>query len=313
MNVSKLLSFSLILAGLLALFACGPSLNASDAYVTIDINPSIELVVSPRNKVVYANALNEDAEILLSAIDVIGMDLEEAIDLIIETAIELGFIDVAEEGIDVQVVTLASEAIRARIHQLVKARINRAFEQRGVMGRAIDKAFPEALVEEADAYGVTPGLLLMAKSVLLVSDDYVLEELLELDMNELMDILKGFRDEQRQIAVQLRENFLAERDALRAIYQPQIQALEEQLEQEGADTEAIQSEIDALKETFSAELDALRNSYLDQAQLIREQVQSIAEQRRAMHHEAMEAFRNQMQARRQQMIERIKEYQNKRP
>jgi len=314
MKLSKVLSILFVLTGLVTLFACSSTLMASDAYVTIDINPSIELVVSPKEKVIYANALNEDAEILLSEVNVIGMDLKDAIDLIIEKAIELGFIDVAEEGVEISVSTIAlGAAIRQRIHQMIKDRINQAFEKRGMLGRAIDKEFVEEFLLEAEALGVAPGILMMAKSILILSDEYVLEDLLAMEADELMDILKSYREENHQIVMQLRENFIAERDLIRQKYQPQIQALEAQLEEEGADTEAILAEIEVLKAELREEVTRLRESYLQQAQLIREQVQSIAQNKRVMHQHVVEAFRNQMQQRREAMIERIKEYQGRRP
>lgn len=314
MKILKMFSFVFVVLGIFTLFACG-TVEASEAYVTIDINPSIELVVTPKEKVIYANALNEDAEVLLSNITVVNLDLEDAMDLIIETAIELGYIDVDDvDGVEIEVTSIAKMSqVRERILERVKEHINNAFGKRAMLGRAIDKEFIQEFKDEADALGVTPGFLRLVKSVLLVTDEYTLEELLLMDQEALIEMLKAFKDENKQIIHQLREDFLAARQVLFDEYKPQIEALEEALLEEDADIEAIQAEIDALKAELKEKVELLRTEYLDQAQVMRQQMIQVHNQKRQMNQQKVDDFKSHMEERRQQMREQIEEYQNRRP
>jgi acid stress-induced BolA-like protein IbaG/YrbA len=314
MKFLKMFSLIFVAIGIFTLFACG-TVSASDAYVTVDINPSIELIVTPKEKVIYANALNEDAEVLLSNITVVGLYLEEAMDLIIETAISLGFIDVeAEEGVEISVTTVSKMSqIRERIQERIKEHVNKAFEKRAMLGRAVDKEYIQEFLNEAENLGVTPGFLRLVKSVLIVTDEYTIEELVEMDQEELINILKEFKDQNKQIIHQLREDFLIARKTLFDEYIPQIEALEAQLLEEDADVEAIQAELDALKLEFREKFEALREEFLDQSQVMRQQMIQIQMQRRIMHQERVEEFKSHMEERRQEMKDRIEEFQGKRP
>ena len=312
MKKAKVLSFMLVFIGIITLFACTTLEASEDVYITIDINPSIELVINPREKVIIANGLNEDGDLLLAGLELIGLDLSEAIDLLIEEAIYLGFIDYEDDEIDISVDTMArSEIIRARIHERVKANIDQAFERRAMVGRAIDKAFVEAIREEAESYGVAPGFLRLVYSVLAQNDVYTLEELLEMEQDALIELLKEAQREQTVIIHHLREAFIEARQDIYDAYRPLIHALVLQLEDEDADVEAIMAEIEALRLQMREEIEALREDFVAQAQLLAEQLRLAHEQRREAHREAVESFLEEAQARRDAIKDRIEEYQNR--
>lgn len=310
MKTFKLFSLLFVLMGVVTLMAC-TELNASeDVYVTLDINPSIELIVTPREKVIYANALNEDGEVLLATLDLIGMDLDDAIDLIIEEALFQGFIDVESEEIDISVETVSKgEAIRERIHQRVKENVDEAFERRAMIGRAIDKEFQQELIDEAEEKGVTPGFLRLVKSVLLQNDTYTEEELLQMAQDELIALLKEAQEAHRVLMHSVRETFLAEKEALHAYYNPLLEDLYAQLEEEGADVEAIQAQIDALEAEKQAEFQALRSEFVEQTQLLAQQMRMIHNQNRENHRMRVQQFLDEAEQRREQIQERIDEFQ----
>jgi len=77
-----------------ALFGCNFDTGQADALdlISVKINPEIELVANGRGRVIAAFAVNEDAEVLLADIDLVGMDAEQAVEKIVELAIEAGYI-----------------------------------------------------------------------------------------------------------------------------------------------------------------------------------------------------------------------------
>jgi Anti-sigma factor N-terminus len=62
------------------------------AYVTLDINPSIELAINDKNQVLQQEALNEDGRKVLSEISVLHQSVDEAIQRITERANKDGFV-----------------------------------------------------------------------------------------------------------------------------------------------------------------------------------------------------------------------------
>jgi hypothetical protein len=61
-------------------------------YVTIDINPSVELVTNRFNKVIRINPLNEDGNKLVDGIKLNNKNLDEAVNLLIKSANEGGYL-----------------------------------------------------------------------------------------------------------------------------------------------------------------------------------------------------------------------------
>lgn len=94
----KKITFVLCLSLIVWLVSC-QNKTTEKAYGIIDIqiNPSITIVVDANYKVVSFMPANDDAEILLSDMDIIGLDDEEAVEQIIEEAYKSGFLDVMSE------------------------------------------------------------------------------------------------------------------------------------------------------------------------------------------------------------------------
>lgn len=80
--------FAAVMASLLVCVLClgGFSyLNAPVSYISIDVNPSIELTLNRLHRVVSAEAFNDDAQIVLENVEVRGMNYTQAIDTLLES------------------------------------------------------------------------------------------------------------------------------------------------------------------------------------------------------------------------------------
>ena len=309
-----LLTVMALVAIVMTVVACTSSAYAEESYVTIDINPSVELIVNARERVVYVNALNEDAEVLLADLDLVGMPVDEATDLIIETAIALGYIDVESTDTVVQVSSTSDSALGEKIRERVMAAVNNAFQNRGIYGRAEGKEFTEEFLAEAESYGVTPGCLFLAKAVVAVQDDLTLEDALLMTQEELRDILKVAKEEAKEVLFQLRDEFFAARDEIRAEYEPTLEQLHvdiadvqaqiadveaqiaiESTEELVAQLEALQAELTDLQDQLQATLDemhaeiaALRDDFHAQSEALYPELMQRMEGRR-------EQFQNRLQ------------------
>lgn len=313
----KLISgFVFILAIVGIIVGCAnQSQAATDSYVTMDINPSIELIVSKSEKVTYANALNEDGEVLLAAIELEGMDLDAAIDLVIQTAIELGYI---EADADVETIvqissTSQDEAQGEQIKERVKAHINFAFEKRAMVGRGQDKEFNSETKAEADAYGVTPGFLFLAKAAVYADDTLTLEAALELEVSALQQIIKETRQEMRDLRVALKDEFIAAREALREEFLVAKAELEAQIEaaESDEDREALVAELDALIEAHVTAMAELRAEFLVESEALRLEYLAQVQVRKQLHMQRALEFMQRVEERKSSITERIRDFQDR--
>jgi len=326
-NFKLLITFLFVLSIGLLVVGCTDLNAAEDAYVTVDINPSVELIVTPRDKVIYANPLNEDGELLLLNLTLVGLNLDEALELIIDEAIALGFIDVDSEEpaiVSIDVISKNSE-LGEKVRTQAKEKINNAFVDRAMVGRAEDKGFVPEFLAEAESYGVTPGFLRLAKSAIEVDDLLTLEEAVLLTQEELMDILKEARQANQEVRHQLREEFHAQRQLIFDEFHPQIAVLEEEIavlealiEAGEGDLEAYQIELDeklaaleALVTEFRQQMTALRTQFHEDSEALRAQMMLQKEVLREALRPHVQEFLDQREQRREDMMDQINDFQGR--
>lgn len=301
-----------LVAIVMTVVACSSTANAEESYVTIDINPSVELIVNEREKVVYVNALNEDAEVLLADLNLVGMPVDEATDLIIETAIALGYIDVEASDTVVEVSSTSDTALGEQIRERVKVAVNEAFQNRGVYGRAKDKGFTPDFIAEAESYGVTPGFLFLAQSVVAVQDDITLEDALLMTQEDLRDILKDAKEAAKDVIADLRDAFFTAREEIRDTYAPTLEQLHTDialLNTQIADVEA-QIEVESTEELV-AQLASLQANLADLQAQLEETIQDMQDEiavLRDQFHEDSQALRVELMTR---MNTRRSQFQNR--
>ena len=99
--------------------------NADKTYVSMDINPSVNLVIDGEGKVESVEAANEDAQVMLYGEAIVGKTAEEAFELIANLAIECGYLTEENSGVNVTVVAgNGSSEAEANIGEIVKTAFN---------------------------------------------------------------------------------------------------------------------------------------------------------------------------------------------
>lgn len=87
----KLQGALMVLLMAFALVGCGDKTESQLSYVTIETNPSVELVVNEKGVVVAVNGTNEDGKLLLNGEKIEGLKVEAATEKIVTLTEELGF------------------------------------------------------------------------------------------------------------------------------------------------------------------------------------------------------------------------------
>jgi|LGVE01.1.fsa_nt_gb hypothetical protein len=201
--MKKVLSLILpvvLMAGLLSgcIFDNNLTVSASNGFVSIDINPSVQLILNEEDEVIGVSASNDDGEtILLGEVEeLIGLSVEEATQRIVELAIEYGFLDPEALETDPSAVTITtvieneSVELEQRLRNKVKTHLQNFFKNNGIFSVVMTEDNMTDILAEADEMGVSLGHLKVIKSVQATHEDYTLEQLLQMDMPELMGMLR---------------------------------------------------------------------------------------------------------------------------
>lgn len=112
--------------------ACNPKKNPpaeakADSYVTVDINPSVELILDQNQMVLSVRALNEDAQVMLyNETGIIGVSVEVATQKIAELAISMGYINDENNAVSVSVSANAGSDAEKAIYAKVSASVSAA-------------------------------------------------------------------------------------------------------------------------------------------------------------------------------------------
>ena len=86
-------------------------------YVQIEVNPRVEFICDKKFDVVSVYPLNDDAKIVLSDLDLIGLDVDEATTVFIDECAKCGFIDVngVDNATNITVIDGITQALDVRV------------------------------------------------------------------------------------------------------------------------------------------------------------------------------------------------------
>jgi len=160
------------------------------AYLSLDINPSVELGVNAFGKVVTAEGCNEDGQAILADTNVTGSTVEDAVQCLILSADGKGYI--AADGSCV--ISLTSET-----NNTDKAKNIQTKSELGV-NQALIELEKQAVVQkdnvaiecrdEAKQLGITPGKLNLINKLQAVDPTATVDDYKEASVKEIMEYIK---------------------------------------------------------------------------------------------------------------------------
>lgn len=134
------------------------------AYVSLDINPSLELGVDKNSKVVTVVALNQDADNLLKGLDIKGMDLYLAARQILDGAAASGYIKPEEENYILSTVTPADNSPNVIDYDKMADNLQKSVENKDLDVNFVILSADNAIRQEARNKGISAGKLLVYKN-----------------------------------------------------------------------------------------------------------------------------------------------------
>lgn len=281
--MKKLLLLTVVLF-ILLISACGSrDAQSEDVYVTMDINPSIALIIDGDEKVTLATPMNEDGELLLLNLDLIGLNIEVAIELIINEAAELGYIDPEVETIiEIDVLGILEE-VENRIRNKIGDAIENEFQLRELPVQVRARVYDPDFIAEAASKGLTAREYRLAQMAVRAQPDLSIEEAVKLRPDELIARVRENGDNLANMVQEVKDAFLAAKSEILDTYLPQIQALEALIEaaiENEEDTTDLEAQLIALKQDMHDELMTVVDDFVTQSQALRDALETEYQNRK---------------------------------
>lgn len=258
--------------------------------VTVDINPSVGFMIDEDQNVVEVLTLNDDAVVAVEDLKLEGMNIEEAIDKVVDTSIEMGYIDELSEDNVVNVTTyLEDEKENDELNAKIRTKVETRLEARKVNSLVIKNGLDEEMKAKADEYDISYGKMLIISRATNLDKDLVEKDLVDMSIKEIQASIKAKSTEVRN---QIKEYYNDNKDEMKA--KKEI-IIEEAKEKVRTTKENIINKVDNYKNLTEPEKEAIIEQRKEQ---IKETVTEVKEAIQSGTKEAINAIREQIQEKR---------------
>jgi hypothetical protein len=167
------------------------------AYVSMDINPSVELGVNVFDKVVSVEAYNEDGEKILDGTNLINSNVGDAVSTIISNAISDGYITkdaTTTAAVAVEITTSTDkEKVATKLNESLKEAADKTLDNNNVDVEVETENVALARRDEARQLGITPGKLNLIQKLQTLDPTITVEEYKSSSVKEIQKKTKELR------------------------------------------------------------------------------------------------------------------------
>lgn len=157
-----------------------------DATVSLDVNPSVELQVNQKERVLNVKALNEDGRIIVGNMDLSGSSLDVAVNALIGSMLQNGYLNELANSILISVDN--DDPVRgADLQARLSAEVDRLLQTDSFSASVLSQTVVRSseLQQTAEQYGITLGKAQLIQDILSRSTLHTFDELAPLSINEL--------------------------------------------------------------------------------------------------------------------------------
>lgn len=168
--------------------------NQSDtiaSVIRLDVNPSIQIEVNSKKKILSTVSLNQDGGSLLAGLNLRDLSLEEAMTALGEALISQGFLGHATASALISVED-ENQSRGEKLAEESQGYLQAVLDQRQIPSQLVSLAFSRGIyTQEALNYDVSPGKIALLETYSQELDDYERTYLLGLPLCELFDFVQN--------------------------------------------------------------------------------------------------------------------------
>lgn len=261
--ISVLLVVAIVCVGIVA---CGNDADAASVdttYISMRINPEIEMIADEDGEVVYASAVNDDGEVVLSTVELEGLSVEEAGAEFASAATELGYVDETDATLYLDVQGQSEEASE-ELRQKVEKNISDYFNNNGINGK-VSKETLDKYAGNAKGWGLSTGHTKLAMRVLDAHPELTEDEVLSMEVSQWLTLLNGNKGNSsavKELKATYRESLSQIKEQYKSLFdiREEIDGIEQELK-ESSLTQAEREELEGQIEVLKAQAKTLHNDY----------------------------------------------------
>jgi len=160
------------------------------AVIDIDVNPSIELSINNKDRVVKVKAVNDDAKAILEDMDLRGTQTNVAINAIMGSMLEHGYLQTDTKYVLVSVES-KTKVSSEELEQKVCSDMDTILSNYSVDAQILTQVMTndDNVADISDNYGVSQGKATLIKHIMLMDNSYYEDELSRMSISELDALL----------------------------------------------------------------------------------------------------------------------------
>lgn len=162
----------------------------AEAYVSLDINPSVELAVDRNVKVVEVNALNDDAKKLISDMDLEGKNLYAALRQIVNEAAVEGYIKSNQKNYVLSTVTAGSDSQNLINYDNIAVNLQESVSEKDLDVEFVILAADMKVRNDARNKGLSTGKMMIYQNSLDSGEQLTVEQVKENSLTKLVNTHK---------------------------------------------------------------------------------------------------------------------------
>ena len=235
-------------AGNLAAAACLGIMLAGSCYyyefrqvvtvVGLDVNPSIELSLNRRDRVVESKAVNEDGQSVISKQKIKGQKLEEAVDSVITTMADEGYLKKNKEQKSAVLVTVSSkkkERKKEELRQTISFNVENSLASNEVEAVVYeqtvttDEAACQEVLEIAEEYQISQGKASFIQSLVEENESVSTEDVPQLAVMTMGEISQQIDENEYQLKSEVQVTSVTE-DTIRQVKESRMPETRESAE-----------------------------------------------------------------------------------
>ena len=162
-----------------------------DATVSLDVNPSVEIKINQKERILDVIPLNEDGRTIVGDMDFSGSSLDVAVNAIIGSMLQNGYLNELANSVLISVDNndpVRGMALQERLADEVNKLLQTDSFRGAVLSQTVVKS--DELQQMAEQYGITLGKAQLIQEILGKNSLHTFDELAPLSINEL-NILLG--------------------------------------------------------------------------------------------------------------------------
>ena len=163
-----------------------------DATVSLDVNPSIEIEVNKKDRVIQVIPLNEDGRNIIGDLDFSGSELKVTVYALIGSMVQNGYLSELSNSILISVDN-KDPARCAALQEQLSSEVNEILQKDSLHGAILSQAVHQTdlLQQLAKPYGISGGRAQLIQAILSQSDAHTFDDLATLSVNELNLLLNA--------------------------------------------------------------------------------------------------------------------------